>query len=167
MSVVCARKYEDKIVMAADSILCYGDMKRTKGDIVKLRSINDMGIGGCGTAQEISLMFRFADTHLPSSATEAGMQDYIVEFSKQKHGYDGDYSVYNTYLITYKGHLFCVEDFLVYEVKEYESIGAGMYYGLTALYLGHTPREAVKVSCDLCCYVAEPIIEMEFPREEE
>ena len=42
-----------------------------------------------------------------------------------------------------------------------------MYYGLTALYLGHTPREAVKVSCDLCCYVAEPIIEGEFPREEE
>ena len=68
----------------------------------------------------------------------------------------------------HQGHaVFCVEDFLVYEVKEYESIGAGMYYGLTALYLGHTPREAVKVSCDLCCYVAEPIIEIEFPREEE
>lgn len=82
MSVVCARKYEDKITMAADSILCQGDMKRTKGDVVKLRSINGMGIGGCGMAQEISLMFRFADTHLPSSATEAGMQDFIVEFSK-------------------------------------------------------------------------------------
>lgn len=82
MSVICARKYEDKIVMAADSIFCHGDMKSTKGDIVKLRSINGMGIGGTGLAQEISLMFRFAGTHLPFSATESGMQDYIVEFSK-------------------------------------------------------------------------------------
>ena len=74
----------------------------------------------------------------------------------------------STFPHKHQGHaVFCVEDFLVYEVKEYESIGAGMYYGLTALYLGHTPREAVKVSCDLCCYVAEPIIEIEFPREEE
>ena len=54
----------------------------------------------------------------------------------------------------------------MYEVKEYEAIGAGMYYGEEALYLGHSPREAVKVSCDLCCYVAEPIVEIEFTREE-
>ena len=31
MSVVCARKYEDKIIMAADSILCQGDMNAQKG----------------------------------------------------------------------------------------------------------------------------------------
>lgn len=166
MSVVCARVYGDKVVMAADSIVCRGDMKRTNGNIVKLREVNGMGVGGVGMAQELNLMFRFAETHLPSSPTESGMQDFVVEFSKQKHGYDGDYGVENDYLITYRGRLFSIEGFLVYEVKEYEAIGAGMYYGEAALYLGHSPREAVKVSCDLCCYVAEPIVEIEFTREE-
>lgn len=165
MSVVCARVYEDKIVMAADSIMCRGDLMRTSGDIVKLRTVNGMGIGSVGLAQEINLMYRYADTHLPSSPTEIGVQDFIVEFSKWKHTYDGDYEVNNNYLIAYKGHLFCVEGFLVYEVKEYESIGAGLQYGLAALYLGHSPKEAVKVSCDLCCYVAEPIVEMTYSKE--
>lgn len=46
MSVVCARVYGDKVVMAADSIVCRGDMKRTNGNIVKLREVNGMGVGG-------------------------------------------------------------------------------------------------------------------------
>lgn len=82
MSVVCASVYGDKVVMAADSIVCRGDMKRTNGNIVKLREVNGMGVGGVGTAQELNLMFRFAETHLPSSPTESGMQDFVVEFSK-------------------------------------------------------------------------------------
>ena len=51
MSVVCARVYGDKVVMAADSIVCRGDMKRTNGNIVKLREVNGMGVGGVGTAK--------------------------------------------------------------------------------------------------------------------
>lgn len=39
------------------------------------------------------------------------------------------------------------------------AVGAGEDFANAALHLGHTPKEAVKVACDLCCYVCEPIIE--------
>ena len=42
MSVVAARVYKDKIVMAADSIIVRGWSKRTDHDIVKINEINGM-----------------------------------------------------------------------------------------------------------------------------
>ena len=54
MSVVCARVYGDKVVMAADSIVCRGDMKRTNGNIVKLREVNGMGVGGAEILERLS-----------------------------------------------------------------------------------------------------------------
>ena len=46
------------------------------------------------------------------------------------------------------------------EINDYAAIGAGRDYAYAALYLGHEPKEAVKVACDLSCYVSEPIIEV-------
>ena len=50
MSVVAAKVYKEKIVMAADSILVYGDTKINK-NFSKIVKINDMIMGAVGSAQ--------------------------------------------------------------------------------------------------------------------
>lgn len=158
MSVVAAKVYADRVTMAADSIMIKG-WSKTNNNFVKINEINDMIVGGCGLSQEISLMWHYMTTHKPASATERNILDFIVEFSKWKRDLTGDGAVQDTYLIIFEGHLFEINDMFVFEIKDYAAVGAGEDFANAALHLGHTPKEAVKVACDLCCYVCEPIIE--------
>ncbi|MBR6649296.1 MAG: hypothetical protein IKL29_07960 [Bacteroidaceae bacterium] len=163
MSVVAAKVTKDKIQMAADSILVKGWSKRN-ANFAKIAEINGMILGGVGIAQETSLMWHYMQTHKPASASEKDVLAFIVEFSQWKAGTTGNSQVDNCYLLAYQGHLFEIEHMFVFEIKDYVAIGAGDDFANAALYLGHTPREAVKVACELSCYVSEPIIEFEMPK---
>lgn len=156
MSVVAVKVNKDKIEFAADSICIRGGTKRT--NIAKLTEVNQMIIGGVGTAEETNLLFIFAQTHSPLDNSEKAVLDFFFEFGKWKNGLNLGFSFSNVYLFGYKGKAFYVENLLVKEVKDYEAIGAGMDYALAALYLKHSAKEAVKVACELSCYVAEPIV---------
>lgn len=157
MSVVCVKVYKDKIIFAADSICVRGYTKTTK-DFSKLEEINGMIIGGVGFAEETNLLFMYAQTHKPLFASEKGLSDFIFEFYKWKSELNIGFSSQNSYIIGYEDKAFYVENMLVKEITDYQAIGAGMEYALAVLWLGHTPKEAVKVACELCCYVAEPIV---------
>lgn len=161
MSVVAAKIYNNRIVMAADSILVKGWSKSTNGNFVKINQINGMIVGGTGQAKELSLLWHFMRTHKPDGNTDKDIIEYIVEFSKWKNDLIGESGIVNNYLLAYDGHLFEIENMFVYEIKDYTAVGAGQDFANAALYLGHSPREAVKVACELSCYVAEPIIEYE------
>lgn len=158
MSVIAAMVYPEKIVMAADSIMVKDWSKSTSGDFSKINEDNGMIIGGCGSAQELSLMWHYMATHKPSASTCKGVLDFVVEFSRWKRELTGNGNIENTYLLAYAGHLFEIEDMFVFEVQKYRAIGAGMDFSNAALYLGHTPEEAVRVACDLSCMVADPIV---------
>ena len=164
MSVVAAKVYKDKIVIAADSILVKGWSKRN-ANFAKIAEINDMILGGCGTAQETSLMWHYMQTHKPASATEKDILTFVVEFAQWKSGIVGNSSVENVYLLAFQGRLFEIEYMFVHEVHDYVSIGAGEDFANAALYLNHTPSEAVKVACELSCYVCELIIEYSMSKE--
>lgn len=155
MSVVAVKVGKDKIEFAADSIAVRG---ATSTKIVKLAEVNKMIIGGTGTAEETNLLFTFAKTHSPLDNTEKSVLEFFFEFCKWKNGLNLNFSMNNTYLFGFNGKAFYVENLLVEEVKDYEAIGAGMDYALSALYLKHSAKEAVKVACELSCYVAEPIV---------
>lgn len=165
MSVVAARVYKDVIVMSADSIMCNGWSKSTNTNFVKINAINEMVLGGCGTAEEMSLMWHYMNTHKPTNATEKEVLNFIIEFSKWKKDLTGNGCVDNVYLLVYDGHLFKIQSMFVYEINNYCAIGAGEDFSNTALHLGHSPSKAVKVACDLCCFVSEPIIEYVIHKE--
>lgn len=80
MSVVAAKVLEDKVVMAADSILVKGCSKRNS-NFAKIAGINGMIVGGVGYAQEISLMWHYMQTHKPASPTEKDVLSFIVELN--------------------------------------------------------------------------------------
>lgn len=164
MSVVAAKVYSDKIVVSADSIIVKGWSKRNS-NFAKLYQVNGMIIGGCGEAQEMSFMLRFMQTHQPESSSIKDILEFISEFSKWKRELAGDFSVSNSYIMAFGGHLFEIEAMFVHEIKDYVAIGAGEDFATAALYLGNAPEDAVKVACDLSCYVCEPIITFEMPRK--
>lgn len=163
MSVIAAKVYDKEVIMAADSILVKGSSKRNS-NFTKILKLNDMIMGSTGFAEEISFMWHYMETHKPASATEKDILDFFAEFSQWKANKGGRNGIENTYLMIFDGHLFEIEYMLVYEIKDYSAVGAGEDFANAALYLGHSPREAVKVACDLSCYVCEPIIEYSMKR---
>jgi ATP-dependent protease HslVU (ClpYQ) peptidase subunit len=50
-----------------------------------------------------------------------------------------------------------MEGFFIKEVTEYTSIGAGMDFALSALYLGKSVKDSIKAACHLSVYCEEPI----------
>ena len=158
MSVVAAKVYEKEIIIAADSILVKGWSKRNS-NFAKIAEINNMILGGCGSAQEISFMWHYMQTHKPASPTNKDILTFIIEFAQWKNDMGGGNRIDNEYLLAYQGHLFEIQNMLVHEITDYSAIGAGEDFATAALYLNHSPAEAVKVACDLSCYVCEPIIE--------
>lgn len=88
MSVVAVKVYDDKVVMAADSIICKWDSKKNNPkDFTKINEINGMIIGGCGFAQELSLLWHYADTHTPLAPTIKDILNFFVEFCRWKPNY--------------------------------------------------------------------------------
>lgn len=159
MSVVAARIYDDHIAVAADSIMVNGYSKTASLRFTKLERINDMIVGCCGTAEEGALMWHYMRTHRPDKADEKSILDFFVEFKEWRTKFTFADAT-NDYLMAFDGKLFYIGgDLLVTEVKEYYAIGAGEDFANTALYLGCSPREAVKVACEMSCFVSEPIKE--------
>lgn len=161
---VAVKVYKDNIQIAADSIIIDGSSEKTNSTFSKLVKVNNMIIGSTGSAEEASLMTHYADTHKPITASEKDMLTFMIEFSKWKSDVGVGSDINNSYIIVYDGKAFYIGGMLVFEVDNYEAIGAGMDFANAAMYLGHTPKEAVKVACELSCWVAEPIVEFEEKR---
>lgn len=157
MSVVCVKVFDDKIVFASDSIMLRGYTKSTT-EFAKLAEINDMIIGGVGSAEEINLLFLYSQTHKPFAEDEKSVSEFIFDFYKWKRDLNLNFSSENEYIFAYKDKCYYISNMFVKEITTYQAIGAGMDYALAALYCGLTPEKAVITACNLCCYVAEPVI---------
>ena len=159
MSVVAVKVYEKSIIMSADSIIVHGEADKTPIGKGKLFDVNGMIIGTSGWASEGVYLSLYAENHTPLSATERDMMKFFAEFGAWKAKEFGEScKIENQYLIAYKGKCFNVGGGYVAEVTDFYAIGYGHQYSEAALYLGHSPQEAVKVACDLCCFVDGPIV---------
>ena len=159
MSVVAVKIYDKEIVMSADSIIVHGESDKSPVGKGKIFDVNGMLIGTSGYAYEGVYLSLFAENHTPLDATERAMTEFFAEFANWKYTqYGASRIIENTYLIAYKDKVFFINGNYIGEVKDFYAIGAGSYYAEAALYLGHTPREAVEVACALCCFVSDPII---------
>lgn len=166
MSVVVCKVSKDKIEIASDSIVVCGwtKLNNPQNKVVKMMKYNDMIIGGCGTAEEESLLFHYMKTHTIEDMDEKSVLDFIIEFRRWKNDLTGDNSLVNPYVIAYKGKAFAMEGMLVFPIDDYYAIGAGQDYALGALYMGASAAEAVKAACELCAMVCEPIVCESIPR---
>lgn len=156
MSVIAVKIDSDKITVASDSIIIKDDLKRT--NFQKLHDFEHMIVGGCGSAEELSLFFEFAKRSKEKLTSVYAVQEFMDKFSNCKRAYTDDNKINNAYIIIYDKHVYEVDGMFVQEITDYTAIGEGEAYALAALHLGHSVEEAVQVACDLCCYVSEPIV---------
>ncbi|MEL6939694.1 MAG: hypothetical protein AAFO84_10935 [Cyanobacteria bacterium J06598_1] len=166
MTVIAARKTSDAIVFAADTLISDGFSKVTSSELIfaKLFEQNEMVIGTTGDCYEGTMMELFSRNHKPVNSTRLGMIDFLVEFKEWIRKKEGGYSPKNGFLIAFDQKLFrIVQGLDVYEIHEFDAIGAGQDFAKAALHLGHTPNEAVKVACKLSLYCSEPITEISVP----
>ena len=105
MSVVVCKINKDTIEMASDSIVVQGwtKLNNAQNKVVKMMKCNDMIIGGCGLAEESSLLFHYMKTHTIEEMDALGIftdgelcknlflrnangkTHYVVSMMKDKH----------------------------------------------------------------------------------
>ena len=169
MSVVAVKVYKEKIVMAADSIIVHGWGDKSPVGRDKMCEVNGMLIGASGDASECTHIMLFAENHTPLEMNEREITKFMNEYRSwriKELGLPPETGLGSQYLIAYKGKVFyCAGNNYIGEVKDFFAIGAGDQYASAAMYLGHSPYDAVKVACALSCYVDEPIIEKTISKE--
>jgi hypothetical protein len=74
-----------------------------------------------------------------------------------------NFEPHNSWLIAYDGKLISVTYDLSVNYHEYWAVGSGWGYARTALHLGKTVEEAIKVVCELTIFCAPPIAIHELP----
>lgn len=161
MSVVCAKILGNRIELSADSIMVYGYSKDTRNIFSKVNEANGMIMGAVGLCRETSFMWHYMQTNKPADATDRAVLEFMISFAKWKKDLTNDSSVENDYMLIFGNKIFQIEGLFVYSMGnegDFGSIGAGRDFANTALKLGKSPSEAVKIACELSCYVAEPIL---------
>ena len=165
MSVVAVKVYDKEIIMSADSIIVHGDTDKTPVGRGKIFEVNGMLIGTSGYANEGIHMALFAENHTPLAMNDRELTKWMYEFPDWKAKEFGvEKKLENQYIIAYKDKCFYCSGGYIGEVNDFFAIGVGQYYASAALYLGHSPAEAVRVACALSCYVNEPIITKSIPK---
>ncbi len=157
MSVVAAKIYDKKIVIGADSqSTSYWHNKNLTNKIYKVSS--KFVIGGVGYTAHNQLMRLFCETNKPASSRERDILHFFVSYHEDMLKRDKDYMPYNSWLIVFDGKCYQVtDDLMIGKITDFDAIGSGHEFAKSALYLGHTVKEAIKVACDLTVYCGEPI----------
>lgn len=163
MSIVAARKYENHISFAADSISVAGSTRITQRieTSAKLFQSNGLTIGGAGSARELSMISLYVRNHSPINDDLESMIDFIWRFEKWVQERDEDFGAENHYLIAFQRGLYRTYGGLeIFQVNEFDAVGAGQDYAVTALHLEKTPHEAVDIACQLSVWCHPPVIEV-------
>lgn len=156
MSVIAVKITNGVATVAADSIVVSG-YTQSKEKSVKLKYINNMIIGGVGSAEELALFMLFCKTRTPKSSDDDGILEFISGFMDWKYKKISKSDIDNDYVIVFEKKCFIARGFFIKEVSHFAAIGAGMDYALTALHLGKSAHDAVAVACDLCIYCERPV----------
>ena len=168
MSEVAARIYEDRIEIAADSIITRGDNKLNGAENKrpKLFEINGMIVGIVGDGEDISLFRYYLKEHPIEEFDEYGITEFLLDFKKWKKDVYPDDDTLSRFIIGYEGKCYSSDGISAFRIDDYFAIGAGDDHALGALHAGASPQEAVKAACDLCIYACEPILVESIPISE-
>jgi len=152
MTVIAAKIYDGNIQMACDSMVTRGRHKKSTGYPCKIIEGKDFILGFCGDAVILPLLTMYSKNHIIGNDGDA---DRIVEWcsefleyvKKKTNEWKG--SLKASLLLAHSSGLFLIEDWLPIKVDDWCATGSGYEHAESALYLGHTPVEAVDVAINL------------------
>lgn len=150
MTIAAARKYKDKIIIAADSQATWGDNKILNKS--KIFQGDGFVVACAGGGREISLFRMFLRTHKPRAGTEEDIVDLLCEFvtwGKSKTNTD---NLDMQSLFISDNEIFEIYNYGVNKVDcelangTFFAIGSGMFLALGAMELGADPIKAVEIA---------------------
>ena len=160
VSVVAVRVQPAGFSVAADSITVRGYTQR-KDKHAKLVSVNDLTIGSVGLVEESAMFQIFCMSHQPKSVEPDALLEFVWDFSSWKKTRTDSNKIENSYMLGIGSEaVYCIDGFLAERVKDFEAIGAGMDYALSALHLGRSVVEAVETAIELSVYCEGPVKEI-------
>ena len=161
MSIIAVKKYNDKIILGADSQRTIGGLKE---ETIKVFKVNeDFGFGHCGLSRNSMLFYYFIQTNsIKISNTIEDIYDFMVKFRDFLKEKTTDWKCESDFIIINKGKIFKYTFDSIFEINEYDAIGSGKDFAKAALYLDKSVYDAVKIACDLTIYCSEPITIYEF-----
>lgn len=159
MSVIAVKRYEDRIEIAADSILMgnqYNETERIK--FSKIFQINNIVMACAGSAQDCLFLRAYCKDHKPPSADTDGVFTFLLNYLKYAtERFDG-YEMEVDGIMIYEGHIFSFSDLETFEVADYYAGGVGRNFALTTLHLGFDPIKAVEVACEMLTTCVLPVV---------
>jgi hypothetical protein len=163
VSVVAGKVYSGGgFGIAADSIqVRWPTQVVGLGKFTKLWDEGPLVIGTVGTCEEGGLMRLFSMNHQPHGADVRSITEYLGEFGAWKKTSTESGKVENHSLLGWRGRLFHCEGLFADEIAAYDAIGAGQDFALAALYLGHSPIEAVEAATALSTLCQGPSLFIE------
>jgi len=156
MTVIAGKVYERSIIIGADSQTTYGQNKEESTKLFQVR--DDIVMGAAGYASESQLMYLYSHTHQPRSGGEFDLLEFFIEFHEWAKKKDSDFEGHNSWLMTVEGRLVSIVDktLIRYHDNHY-AVGSGRDFAKTALHLGKSVEQAIKIACDLTIYCSAPI----------
>lgn len=157
MSVVAVKVFKDGYDISADSQTTT-DGRIETGYPHKLFKINGIILGSCGTCEDSFLLKTFANNNRIKSESESKVFDFMSDFYKwKKEKTTEELDITNHFIVGMKKKFFAVYQWFIYQVKEFEAIGSGKDYALSALRLGKSTHEATELACNMDVYCGLPV----------
>lgn len=161
MTVIAAKRTKNGFTIASDSISISGEWAfQTKGNnstFSKLFNENGAIVGCTGAIEEAALFQLFLKQRKLLEASMGAVLELMSDFADWKYKKTDDRTIANAYLIGLKGKVFLVIRWQIVEIKTFYAIGAGNAIAMTAMHLGHSAKEAVRVAIELSLFCEGPV----------
>jgi len=162
MTVLAVKNYNDRIEIATDSG-AFNNYRKEENQ-QKLYEVNNIVIAACGSRAISNLFYLFCSFNSPEGNEQLDILRFYNRFLKDlKDNYNNNITnIENNYFIYYDKKLYELwYNFDIKEIKvdEFSALGAGMQEAKTALYLGHSPKEAISITTKLNVLTAGEIQE--------
>lgn len=157
MTIIVAKKYKDKIVVASDKQVTHDwHMKSPFSKIIK---IDNMIIGGAGAGAGCQMMQLFCLENKLKSCGETDVLMFFKKFISYATEFDKEYRKdSNDWLIAFNEEILKVSSgVFIYKDLEVASIGSGSEIALGAVHAGFEPVEAVRLASKLTVYCGEGV----------
>ncbi len=166
-----AVKVEKKFIhLCGDTEISYWwygrfDMKNTKElkDKSKIYQVNGLSFWGAGNLDDLLWFKEFCKTNMPKGNRLDDIESFMLKFYAERKGKEPDRRAYNHFIIIYKGKVFLVEEYAIYEIDKYTCIWSWRFYARTMLHIWKSAKEAVDVARELASWVGWETTEIKIP----
>lgn len=167
MTVLVVKNYKNRIELCADSGVFYGYSGSKEENSTKIFQVNNITFMSTGYVSEKNFLELFCSTRKPESNKVLDILRFFSDFRKWMISefnccFEKDEIIKNNYFFYFDGIIYRITSNLtIKEIKEgeFDSDGAGYREARTALYLGHSPKEAVRICIKLNCWTAGKVQE--------